>query len=162
MLHSGQYTVRHKIPELHFLVLLIQFFEKCPLHILFQFIKRIRKPLPHTFLCCLMQGFGKPAISFVQSIRSLQIICRNGTVILWQHPQSRVFPQIPHLISIRNIKYIQKAVFRAGCIINQGNSFRAFLDPSVHPLIPYLHGCHSSCFRSLGKDQELFIKGVFI
>ena len=57
------------------------------------------------------------------------------------------------------IKNISQLCFWSGCVVNQGNTFRAFLNPAVHLLVPDFHRCHCGCLWTLCIQD---IKGEYI
>ena len=65
-----------------------------------------------------------------------------------------------YLVRVPYIKNISQLCFWSGCVVNQGNTFRAFLNPAVHLLVPDFHRCHCGCLWTLCIDKKLFRKGI--
>ena len=64
-----------------------------------------------------------------------------------------------YLVRVPYIKNISQLCFWSGCVVNQGNTFRAFLNPAVHLLVPDFHRCHCGCLWTLCIQD---IKGEYI
>lgn len=96
-----------------------------------------------------------------------------GTVLLLQHLRNNGVVFRPHLpqigcfrsldrAGVRHIKDVFQLWPAASIFPNEGDTLGAWLHPSPHSIIPQLHAGAGSSVRTLGIDQELFIKGIFI
>ena len=82
-------------------------------------------------------------------------------VFLPQFPNPRGF-RPAHRAGICNIKDIFQMGPPVSILAEQGNPFGTGPDPPAHFIIPQLHFRAGRRVGTLGKNEELFVKGVFI
>ncbi|MBS5910712.1 hypothetical protein ACE3MS_08545 [Paenibacillus dendritiformis] len=94
-----------------------------------------------------------------RSERIFQRFDHMSRVAVLQPPKRHL--RLASALGIRYVKHMAQAQVVAS-VFNQGNPFCAAFHPAIQPLVPDVNRRAGRCVRTLGVDQQLILKRIFI
>ena len=149
----------HQPAETHLQIEIVQPLQQAALRIIGKIAQMVMVDLAHGILRQIHE-LTDNAVFLCCAVAPLQSGNDVGVVFLAQLPQFRLARAL-HGSRVRYIKNVLQ-VRSAAAFPNQGNAGRAGAYPAAHGAVPQLHARAGGGVGTLGVDQKLFIKRVFV
>ena len=150
----------HQLAETHLQIEVVQTVQQASLGVVCEIAQMVAVDFAHGVVRQVHELTGHAGF-LGGAVAPLQSGDDGGVVFLAQLPQPRL-PRALHGAGVRNVKNIFQTRPAATAFPNQRDAGRAGAHPAPHRAVPQLHTGAGCGVGTLGVDQELFIKGVFV
>lgn len=138
----------------------VQFFQRAVLCVLSQIMQAVLIDLPGSTAGLLHENAAHIRF-FHKAILLNDSSFHGGMMIFPQLPEVRCFCTTEGA-GVRYVKNIIQLRPAGRILVNQGNAFGARFNPAAHPVIPKFHAGTGGSVRTLGINQKLVVKRVFL
>ncbi|MCD8356973.1 MAG: hypothetical protein LUE11_10450 [Clostridia bacterium] len=156
--HIGN-TVIHQLMKYRQAFLFIQLLQQTSFHAVNQLIIVAVEVVHNQILCALQQNVTE--LITRNLAKAINELLSDRLLISFRHLPDGYRTRIPSFMGIRNIKIVFQVISMS--IVRQNrNAFASGIHPAVKFSIPCFQCRDRSCIRTLGIDQQLFVKTALV